>query len=199
MIRINLLKNRSIASGGDTTYAITVEKGAGSEVQKEAVVKIMLMSVFTVILVFFESNNVDNLKKEEQVLAIQLEEIQAKVKKLKEEASKVSEFERQGKELEDKMKIMKALSRTRLRELKALDFLQSMIPERVWLNSLDYIDEKFRLKGLALTDDDLTDLIQALDKSSFFSEVVLLQAKETTSRDGTLKNFELTTTIEGQE
>jgi Tfp pilus assembly protein PilN len=97
------------------------------------------------------------------------------------------------------MKIMKALSRTRLRELKALDFLQTMIPERVWLNSLDYIDEKFRLKGLALTDDDLTDLIQALDKSSFFSEVVLLQAKETTSRDGTLKNFELTTTIEGQE
>ncbi|MBK8204680.1 MAG: PilN domain-containing protein [Bdellovibrionales bacterium] len=159
----------------------------------------MLMSVFTVILVFFESNNVDNLKKEEQIFAIQLEELQAKVKKLKEEASKVSEFERQGKELEDKMKIMKALSRTRLRELKALDFLQTMIPERVWLNSLDYIDEKFRLKGLALTDDDLTDLIQALDKSSFFSEVVLLQAKETTSRDGSLKNFELTTTIEGQE
>jgi hypothetical protein len=87
MIRINLLKNRSIASGGDTTYAITVEKGAGSEVQKEAVIKIMLMSVFTVILVFFESNNVDNLKKEEQVFAIQLEELQAKVKKLKEEAS----------------------------------------------------------------------------------------------------------------
>jgi hypothetical protein len=72
MIRINLLKNRSIASGGDTTYAITVEKGAGSEVQKEAVIKIMLMSVFTVILVFFESNNVDNLKKKNRFLLYSL-------------------------------------------------------------------------------------------------------------------------------
>lgn len=199
MIKINLLKNRSIASGGDTTYAITVDQGGGSEAQKEALIKIMLMAVFSVILVFIENSNISDLKKEQFVYTSQLQEIQGKIAKLKEEAGKLAEFEKESKELEDKMKIMKALSKTRLKELKALDFLQTIMPERVWLSSLDYSNEKFSLKGLALTDDDLTDLIQSLDKSSFFTDVVLLQAREQTSKDGTLKVFEMTTTIEGQE
>lgn len=199
MIKINLLKNRSIASGGDTTYAITVDQGGGSEAQKEALIKIMLMAVFSVILVFIENSNISDLKKEQFVYTSQLQEIQGKIAKLKEEAGKLAEFEKESKELEDKMKIMKALSKTRLKELKALDFLQTIMPERVWLSSLDYSNEKFSLKGFALTDDDLTDLIQSLDKSSFFTDVVLLQAREQTSKDGTLKVFEMTTTIEGQE
>ncbi|MCB0364808.1 MAG: PilN domain-containing protein [Bdellovibrionaceae bacterium] len=194
MIKVNLLKNRSMQGGGDTTYAVSIDRG-GNEAQKEAVIKIMLMAVFAVVLVFVENHNVDSLKEEQQRYMIQLNELQAEVDKLKAENSKVSELEKQSKELEDKMKIMKQLSKTRLRELKALDYMQTIMPERVWLTTLTYQDEKFSLKGFALTDDDLTDLIQALDKSVFFTDVILLQAKEQNTPDGTLKNFEITTAI----
>lgn len=194
MIKVNLLKNRSMQGGGDTTYAVSIDRG-GNEAQKEAVIKIMLMAVFAVVLVFVENHNVDSLKEEQQRYMIQLNELQAEVDKLKAENSKVSELEKQSKELEDKMKIMKQLSKNRLRELKALDYMQTIMPERVWLTTLTYQDEKFSLKGFALTDDDLTDLIQALDKSVFFTDVILLQAKEQNTPDGTLKNFEITTAI----
>ncbi len=199
MIRINLLRNRSLASGGDTTYAISLDKGPQTEAQKEAVIKILLMSVFAIILVVIEHNIIDGLKKEHIVLSSQLEESKAKVAQLKLEADKQSEYEKEAKELDDKMKIIKTLSKTRLKELKALDFLQSIIPERVWLSSLEYHNDKFSLKGHAMTDDDLTDFIQSLDKSSFFNEVILLQAKEQTGKEGTLKVFEITASIEGQE
>ncbi|MCB0362102.1 MAG: PilN domain-containing protein [Bdellovibrionales bacterium] len=199
MIKVNLLNNRSVTSGGDTTYAISVDKGGGVKLQKESIVKILLASVFTVALVIVENNNIDNLEKEHQLYVTELNEIQAKIAKLKEEAAKLAEFERQSHELEDKMKIMKTLSKTRLTELKALDVFQTLMPERVWLDSLVYRDDQFRLKGKALTDDDLTDLIQAMDKSPFFSDILLLQAKETSGQQGTLKSFEITTSIVGQE
>ena len=180
--------------GGDTTYAVSIDRG-GNEAQKEAVIKIMLMAVFAVILVFVENHNVDSLKEEQQRYMIQLNELQGQVDKLKAETAKVADLEKQSKELEDKMKIMKQLSKTRLRELKALDYLQTIMPERVWLVSLNYQDEKFNLRGFALTDDDLTDLIQAMDKSVFFTDVILMQAKEQTTPDGTLKNFEVSSAI----
>ena len=194
MIKVNLLKNRSMQGGGDTTYAVSIDRG-GNEAQKEAVIKIMLMAVFAVILVFVENHNVDSLKEEQQRYMIQLNELQGQVDKLKAETAKVADLEKQSKELEDKMKIMKQLSKTRLRELKALDYLQTIMPERVWLVSLNYQDEKFNLRGFALTDDDLTDLIQAMDKSVFFTDVILMQAKEQTTPDGTLKNFEVSSAI----
>ncbi|MCC7406202.1 MAG: PilN domain-containing protein [Bdellovibrionales bacterium] len=194
MIKINLLKNRSMQGGGDTTYAVSIDRG-GNEVQKEAVIKILLMGIFAVVLVFVENHNVDSLKEEQQRYMIQLNELQSQVDKLKGETTKVAELEKQSKELEDKMKIMKQLSKTRLRELKALDYLQSVMPERVWLSALIYNEEKFNLRGYALTDDDLTDLIQSLDKSTFFTDVILLQAKEQNTPEGTLKNFEITAGI----
>lgn len=110
MIKVNLLKNRSMQGGGDTTYAVSIDRG-GNEAQKEAVIKIMLMAVFAVVLVFVENHNVDSLKEEQQRYMIQLNELQAEVDKLKAENSKVSELEKQSKELEDKMKIMKQLSK----------------------------------------------------------------------------------------
>ena len=103
-----------------------------------------------------------------------------------------------AKELANKISLLKVLARTRLREIKTLDFIQTNLPERVWLKELSFKAGDLLMKGSAVTDDELTVFIRALEKNRSFTKVLLVQAKEERTKDGTVKGFELTAKVEAE-
>ena len=108
----------------------------------------------------------------------------------------MADVEKSAQVLEQKLTIMKKLSRVRLREVKALDYIQSILPEKVWFKDMRFDDNKLSLNGFAVGDDDLNELTRALENSVQFSNVIILQAKDEKLQNGTYKQFEISCTTE---
>ena len=92
------------------------------------------------------------------------------------EVEKVKDVEVQAKELEDKLTILKLLSRLRLRQVKTLDFMQSSIPEKVWLKTVEYEsdtthveDGHYKFTGNAVADGRAHRIRQAPGRQRLFA------------------------------
>jgi Tfp pilus assembly protein PilN len=122
------------------------------------------------------------------------------------EADSVKDVEKQARELEDKLKVLKSLSKLRLREVKTLDFMQSSIPEKVWLKSIsfqargDNVEEgHFEFVGNAVATEDLSEFVKRLEDSAYLSEVIVIKNQESpvTGRGGVVREFTFTAEVEG--
>ena len=82
-----------------------------------------------------------------------------------------------------------------MRELKAMDFLQTMIPDGVWLNKINYDGEKVNFSGSALNDKELDTFVTGLMDSSYFEDVVLIQQTVEKTDSGPVKNFEVSSAM----
>ncbi len=196
MIRVNLLKNRVAARtvGTQQETAQTFASGgeeAGSEEKKEALVKLILIFTFSVGVYFYEQFHIDGMNEQLNQNVAALNAVQAELAQKKAANQAISHFEKDAKVLEQKLEVLKGLSSERLRMVKMLDYIQNLIPERVWLSNLVYDKGEFSLAGLSVTDDDLSEFIRGLEETPFFTDVILTQAKESSSTKGTYKIFEM--------
>lgn len=200
MIKINLLKNkvndaRTSATIGETTFSATTSFETMGD-NKGALVNLLLMFVFVVPLIFYENMVQNDLNA--QVTRVRAES--AKIKKdldqKKARQKESAKVEAELQELQSKIEVVRKLSKYRVRELKALDFLQTVIPDRVWMTSIKYEADKLDLEGMAIADEDLTEFVKRLEARKFFSSVLLLQARESQSKEGTVKTFQVSCNLE---
>ena len=160
--------------------------------------------IFTVGLMIYENANLRALNEEQAVVAAQVNQLQTEAAAKATEAESVKDIETQAKELEDKLKVLKLLSRLRLREVKTLDFMQSSIPEKVWLKTVSYESEKdkidsghFVFNGSAVTTDDLTEFVKRLENSAYLSDVIVVKNQEVTQAKAmSLRDFLFTAEVE---
>jgi len=150
-------------------------------------------------LMLYESFNIDNLKEQLKVLNKANTDLQAEITKNQPTAAKAKELQGKITELEARIKIIRDLSRTRLREIKSLDYIQNIIPEKVWLQQLDFTEDKVKIVGEAMGDDQLNKFLESLDGKSYFQNVVLLKAIEQKTKDGITKNFEISGTLKATD
>jgi Tfp pilus assembly protein PilN len=188
MIKVNLLTSK-IGSTGGSTQGITFDTTGGAEEQKENIKKIVYILIFTVFLYMYESWNLSSLQDQLNKVRAEDSQLKSKIVKLKKLAGRAPEVEKEVKKMEEKLKIVTDLSKKRLRELKALDFLQNLIPDGVWLKTLKYDGIQVNFEGEAITDEDMNTFVDGLDKSGQFEEVVLIKAIEKITLDGTIKEF----------
>jgi len=181
LIRVNLLKNRV----GDAVVPTAGAADAGSSDARELVVKVVFIFLFMAGLVVYENHNIGRLNAERIRVSAQVRTLEEEEKIKAKEADSVKDVEIQAKELEDKLKIMKLLSKLRLREVKTLDFMQSSIPEKVWLKSISYETGKgkveeghYQFVGTSTTTEDLTEFVKRLEDSSYFYEVIVVKNQE---------------------
>lgn len=192
MIKINLLRSRAHTED-DADFAVNQPIGGHGMLSKAEQIEIMKKAlVFCIgigILIGYEWYNIDIqaqvAKKASQQLQNEKRGLQAK----KEELKQYADVEEQSKVLEEKISILKALSKIRLREVKSLDFIQSIAPDAVWFQTINYQDQEYRFEGFSVTDDALSALIRELESSIYFTEVILLKAFEVKAENGTVKSF----------
>ena len=193
MIKVNLLKSQS-GRGSEDFGATHVNIGGGAvgkAEQIQLVKNIIIVLIPTFVLIAYEWYNVDILTKQRDNIGLKLKSTEQKLSKVTSEMKLYADVEQEAKILEDKISILRDLSRIRLREVKALDFLQSVTPEAVWFSSVVYKDLKFVFRGFAITDDALTLFMRELSNSAYFENAILMKATEEKKAEGTVKVFEI--------
>lgn len=216
MIKVNLLKGEGTQTGQSTAAGTSLSSmtftdminrfrggGGSSGISSSSevnggllLVNLVLLLFFPGLLYFYEIQNLDQLKLKSAQAQAQVSEAQGKLSQVQSEVAQSATLQAKARELSAKIDIVTQLSRLRLREVKTLDFIQSVIPERVWLSDVEFDAGKFKLKGAALTDDDLTNFVRSLENNANFSNVLLLQAKEEVRKDSSVKTFEVSALVE---
>lgn len=200
MIRVNLLKNRVNDSPTQMTSA-----PSGSGDTRETIVKLAFLMLATVGLMIFEGQNIRKLNDEAARMQAQVSEYEAQAAAKAQEAEGVKDVENQARELEDKLKILKLLSKLRLREVKTLDFMQSSIPEKVWLKNISFesdqanVEEgRFEFVGNAVATEDLSEFVKRLEESAYLSEVIVIKNQEVpvSGRSASVREFMFTADVE---
>lgn len=194
MIKVNLLKNRGTVTESGTQFDFNTplefdkEKG-GPATPAESLVKVIIVFLFPLLLWGYESYNVGQLTTQYTGVQARLQELQAEVDKNQPIIQKATKMQTEIKELEDRISIIKNLSKIRLREIKAIDFLQNVMPEKVWFQELEFKGNTFRVIGFAVTNDSLNKFIEAIDGKSYFRNVILMQSSDQKTKSGTIKGF----------
>lgn len=203
MIKVNLLRNRggTGVNPGKTTTEINYEMAYDetnleeSNSARDVIVKLVLMFMGTGALMAYESYNIGELRDRLRKLSSERAVLAQEIEEKKPIATKAREMQKHIQELEARIKAIKDLSKVRLREIKVIDFLQNVIPERTWLTSLDFSEGTLTIEGGALSDDQLNKFIDAMESKTYFKNVILSKAIEQRSEQGTVKIFTITSTL----
>ncbi len=125
-----------------------------------------------------------NIEKEIKVLA-------AEKKKLEPEVKAAEGFKAQKKTFETKIDAIKQLSRVRLRNVRALEKIQKIIPSKAWLIELSIKNKNLVLQGMARDHNVISVLMDALKNDIEFQEPKLLSAQTQKGISGTIHNFKI--------
>lgn len=191
MIKVNLLQNKGQSAGDELeNFELSDDLDASVAPQKELVLKVLIMCLCVGVLIFYESYNIDILNGKLRTLRNQGSVLNDEISKYGDVEAEVKKQQNKLNELEQKIEIVKKLAKSRIISLKALDFLQNIIPEKVWLTNLSLNDDLMVLEGSAINDEELEQLVSTMErKKNFFSNVILLKAVEVRTEDGKLKVF----------
>jgi Tfp pilus assembly protein PilN len=204
VIRVNLLTNK-VQDNAAAGVVIDTNNERSAKI-REVVTKLFLIGIFVGAAMVWESQNLRNVAARAQQEKSKLTALQETLTGKIAEVESVKDVEGRAKELEDKLKILKFLSKLRLREVKTLDFLQSSIPEQVWLRQINFESEttkveegKFQIIGNASTTEDLTEFTKRLDDSAYLMEVIVDRNQEVAGgKTGSIRDFHMTALVENK-
>ena len=108
----------------------------------------------------------------------------------------VKQYSQEKGRLESQINVIAELSKRRLEEVIALDNLQQLIPQRIWLTEVKLENHKMNMHGFAISENDISEFIKNLDDSVFFTNVNLSGTVESRSDQGVLQKFEITCDVE---
>jgi Tfp pilus assembly protein PilN len=199
MIKINLIKTkvtRSAVVPGATEGEGNVNFDSADDQKVAGLIKIVLMVVFIAGAMFYRSSQIDALNEEALRTSQEFTNLQAEFERKRQESAAKPELEAQARALNDKLTILRNLSRLRLIEVKSLDYLQSVIPERVWFKTVTYASHEFKLVGFATTEEEISKFVKSLESNSSFKDVILLQSREEKGVEGKVRAFEISFRVE---
>src|SRR5688500_2744256 len=132
MIRVNL--NRTQSSTG-MNYATAADPGNydTTEDSSGALVKILLLLMGVVGLIGYEMYYKSVLTDKKMSLAIKISELDRKIQEKEPVIGQAEELQKEIVALESRIETIRTLAKERLREIKAIDFIQNTIPERAWI------------------------------------------------------------------
>lgn len=178
-IKINLLGKKKIPApfGLDSLF----EK-SGVSPEDLATLKIPAIKVGVIILGFYAAEYIPNsfyeiqtaeLDKKQSVLTQKTEAVQKEVALKKEVRSKMEQLTKEEAEVQRQLNIIASLSKNRANSFKTFDTLSLIIPQKVWLNRLEYVDGKVFLEGGSWEYFPINDFVKVLNETVQFQAVTL--------------------------
>jgi len=204
MIRVNLLRDRTAsrtsapsATGMTTDFQSTgVNFSVGETNTKAIVTNLIVLFIAPIALIYYEHYQIGILKAQAQAKDVALQTVQAELNQKKAKVAETPNLREKAQELTDKIAILNKLARLRLREVKSLDFIQTVIPDKVWLNEVNFTASNVEIKGNAVTDEDLEHFLGVLENPKYFSKVTLLSGREEKTQEGSVKAFDIVCNVE---
>jgi Tfp pilus assembly protein PilN len=132
-------------------------------------------------------------------VAAQVAEVDKKKASFGDIAPKVEKFTKEKAKIDKQLEVIRELSRNRLRGVKALDSLQSLIPSQVWFDDIAIDGDHVIASGFSNTDEGITTLYSALNNSPVFSQFTPRDQVETVVNEIRVKRFQVEFRIGRQE
>ncbi len=175
MIRINLLPVRAAR-----------KKEA---VQRHLVLFVAGLAVILVVGFVMYSGKAGDLQEIEKDNRLLVDEIE----NLKKIIGEVDEYKEQEAMLERKLGVIRTLKANKTGPVHMLDELAMHIPEKLWLSSLDEVEQRVTLEGVSINNEVIATFMQRLDEESpYFTEVYLVSIERDSVDDINLKRFTIT-------
>lgn len=172
MIRVNLAKTIGLSAPG----AVAAGPTAGFtldplEARQKAMLKGFVLLIPTILLVIYERASVSVLQGDLDKITAEVQATEAKIASFGSEAPKVQEFKAREKKVEDEKRIIRDLSNLRLREVKALDALQNILPEKTWFEVIEMDKGAVKVVGYSLSETGGDEFVEGLKSTVFFSDI----------------------------
>jgi hypothetical protein len=190
MIKVNLLRNIGVAASASGDQQ-TLSAPSSPSANKAAGIRLGMILLFPLMLYVYDWIANSSLETELADVQAKLESVKAERAKFGDTGVRMEQYTKEKKELDEKVDSIREVARNRLREVKSLDALQSLIPSRTWLNKVDIKGNLVRISGLTGSDEGITELIRGLESSSFFSRVEPKSTSQEMMGSVALKKFEL--------
>ncbi|XGC81563.1 PilN domain-containing protein [Bdellovibrio bacteriovorus] len=202
MIKINLASNAAISAGSPLSAGLGISTDtflAPDEVRKEALKRLVIILLGPLALFVYENQNVPakvaELNAKQQMLA----ELQNYNSRQAASVAEIKKFKEDEALIEARISALEKIAKDRQREIRVLDLLQTVIPEKAWLTRVQVNPDKVNVQGLALSDFEVSQFLEALTKSVFLMDVNLVSSSEITQDGVVLKKFEISCVLERAE
>lgn len=206
MIKINLAP--ALAQGASSSSSASAFGSSSSmsdgfvgpeETRKEALKRLLILLLGPLALFAYENQNVPakyaELAAKRQVLV----ELQTYNAKQAASVAEIKKFKEDEATIEKRISALEKISKDRQREIRVMDLLQVIIPEKAWLSRVQVSPERVNVQGYALSDLDVSTFLEGLTRSAFLMDVNLVSSSEV-SQDGImLKKFEISCLLERPE
>ncbi len=176
--------------GGGETYS------SPEQTRKDALVRILLLMVGPLLLYIYEGQNLPAIRSELNAKQQMLTELQSYNSKQAASVAEIKKFKEDEALIEARIAALEKISVDRQREVRVLELLQSVIPEKAWLTRIQLNPDGITLQGLALSDFEVSAFLDALTRSAFLMDVNLLNSAEIIQDGVSLKRFEISCLLE---
>ena len=188
MIKINL--NRTRVSNADESIATQLDDVKFSS--RDVILKILLICAGIAGLMVYEKQNLEAINSDVVALNAQAELMRQAVATRGAELTNLKDIEPQAQALNDKLRILREFSKLRLEQLQSLDYLQSVIPDRVWLKSVVFENKRYQILGNSVETVDLSDFQRKLEGGAYFGDVIVVQDRDRpVVGGGKIREFEI--------
>ncbi len=196
MIRINLVSSSAPSAGGIVFDGTTPSLSEESEVQKQGLIRLVLMLMGPIALYFYQQSVLPDLLRQRSTLQSEIAEMRDFNTKAERSVAEVKKFKEDEQRIQSRISYLDQIAKNRTRDIKILELLQQVIPEKAWLNRLEMNRGRLTIGGMAMTDFDVSSFMEALAKSVYFLDVNLVRSNEAVFDGLNLKDFEISCTVE---
>lgn len=164
MIRINLLPKNELPSRKSIQLP---HVGSFAPLALVAVVVVVIASAH-----FYQAQKIDALK-------TTIAEEEAETRRLAPEIAKIKRLNQQRKDLNDRLDVITDLDRDRYFRVHLMDELNRSMPEHMWLTRFEDVGgNKYSVEGVTFSNFLISDFLQNMTNSPYFSGVNLLVAEK---------------------
>ena len=122
---------------------------------------------------------------------------QQQLKELEKERKMVEDIERQQAELKEWVSLVQSLNEGRALHFHVMDELNKLKPEYMWLVLFEENNQSFKLNGKTFSNYMISNFMDRLNASSYFTNVKLDEIKETEEKEHSVIGFQLSGSISG--
>jgi type IV pilus assembly protein PilN len=177
MIKINLLPTKAAKKKESTILQLSIAGGSVG---------------LALIFCFFWNQMVDKKIQNEQVT---INDLNAKLNKLKSVIEKVEEYKKEKTDLESKIAAIKQLNDQRTGPVKFLFEFSNVLPERAWVTSFKENEKQMTLEGVAMDGPTVTTFVDNLRNSKYFSNIVLEKVEQVSDKGQDRQKFYINCTV----
>lgn len=150
-----------------------------AELRRKALIQhVVVLGICLVLAVAVLGGVQTSIKHRRDTLQQDITDTKLEIQKLTIKAGEIEDFKKRKQELERKLDIIKQLNAEKAGPVQMLDELSLLIPEKVWLKSLNNTGDKLVLEGGAVDNTVIAEFMKKLQGSQHFSDVELILSEQ---------------------